>query len=114
MDTLNGLVVDNLFLTDTVVCQSVAKGIALLAQKNGPSVFKSGFTDAIIKALGEKKSPAAREGAAQAIIAVAKSAPYALEPVFIDSGLYAALIKTFADKLPFVRVAAVEAVHTFV
>ena len=111
----NGPTVDSLFVADKVVRQTAAEGIASLAQKDGPSAIKStGFTDAIIKALGDKKSPAAREGAAQAVIAVAKSAPHALEPVFIDSGLYAALLETFADKMPAVRVAAVEAVRVFV
>ncbi|KAH9961146.1 P-loop containing nucleoside triphosphate hydrolase protein [Lactifluus volemus] len=81
---------------------SATEGIASLAQKDGPSAIKSiGFVDAVIKALGDKKSPAAR-------------AVRALEPVFIDSGLYAALLETFADKMPAVRTAAVEAVRSFV
>ena len=111
----NAPAVDSLFVSDKSTRQSASESLASLAQKDGPSAIKStGFTDAIIKALGDKKSPAAREGAAQAVIAVAKSAPHALEPVFIDSGLYAALLETFADKMPAVRVAAVEAVRVFV
>ena len=111
----NGPAVDSLFVSDKAARQSAAQGIASLAQKDGPSAIKStGFTDATIKALGDKKSPAAREGAAQAVIAISKTAPRALEPTFVDSGLYAALLETFADKMPAVRVAAVEAVRSFV
>ncbi|KAH8978707.1 P-loop containing nucleoside triphosphate hydrolase protein [Lactarius akahatsu] len=111
----NGPAINNLFVADKAVRQSAAEGIATLAQKDGPSAITStGFTDATIKALGDKKSPAAREGAAQAVIAISKAAPRALEPFFVDSGLYAALLETFADKMPAVRVAAVEAVRTFV
>ncbi|PBK62855.1 hypothetical protein ARMSODRAFT_963684 [Armillaria solidipes] len=57
----------------------------------------------------------AREGAAQLIAALSKSAAVkALEPVFIESGIYAALLETFADKMPAVRTAAVEAVREYV
>jgi elongation factor 3 len=111
----NGPAVDSLFVSDKAVRQSAAEGIASLAQKDGPSAITStDFTGAVIKALGDKKSPAAREGAAQAVITLVKAAPCALEPFFIDSGLYAALLETFADKMPAVRVTAVEAVRTFV
>jgi elongation factor 3 len=107
--------VDSLFVSDKAARQSATEGIASLAQKDGPSAIKSiGFVDAIIKALGDKKSPAAREGATQAVTAVSKAAVRALEPVFIDSGLYAALLETFADKMPAVRTTAVEAVRSFV
>ena len=111
----HGPTMDSLFVADKAVRQSAAEGIASLVQKDGPSAIKStGFLEATIKALGDKKSPAAREGAAQAVIVLSKTAPRALEPFFIDSGLYAALLETFADKMPAVRVAAVEAVRTFV
>src|SRR5712671_1654911 len=108
--TANAPAVDSLFVVDKTARQSASEGIASLVQKDGPSAIKStGFTDAVIKALGDKKSPAAREGAAGAITAVSKAAANALEPVFIDSGLYATLLETFADKMPAVRTAAVEA-----
>ena len=111
----NGPAIESLFVADKAVRQSAAEGIASLAKKDGPSAIKStGFTEATIKALGDKKSPAAREGAAQAVTALVKATPCALEPFFIDSGLYAALLETFADKMPAVRAAAVEAVRTFV
>jgi elongation factor 3 len=111
----NGVAVENLFVSDKAARQSASEGIASLAQKDGPSAIKStGFTDAVVKALSDKKSPAAREGAAGAVLAVSKAAVHALEPSFIDSGLYAALVETFADKMPAVRTAAIEAVRTFV
>ena len=113
--TTIGPAVDSLFVADKAVRQSAAEGIASLAKNNGPSAIEStGFTDATIKALYNKKSPAAREGATQAVTALVKAAPCALEPFFIDSGLYAALLETFADKMPTVRAAAVEAVCTYV
>ncbi|KAL5490718.1 TEF3_2 [Sanghuangporus weigelae] len=83
--------------------QTYAGGTANLvaiAKKEGPSVSASGFTDAALKALADKKSPAAR-------------GPI-LEPIFVSSGLYAALLETFADKMPAVRTAAVDAVKAYV
>ena len=102
--------VDSLFVSDKAARRSASESVASLAQKDGPSAIKStGFIDAVIKALSDKKSPGAREGAAEAVTAVSKAATKALEPFFIDSGLYAALVETFADKIPAVRTAAVEA-----
>jgi elongation factor 3 len=107
--------VDSLFVSDKAARQSASEGIASLAQKDGPSAIKStSFIDAVIKALADKKSPAAREGAAEAVIALSKAATQALEPLFVDSGLYAALVEAFADKMPAVRTAAVEAVRSYV
>ncbi|KAI0700543.1 P-loop containing nucleoside triphosphate hydrolase protein [Cerioporus squamosus] len=108
--------VSGLFVADKATREAAAAQFAALAQKEGPSAVQSvGFTDAVIKALGDKKSPAAREGAANAVAAVAATpAIRALEPYFIDSGLYAALLEAFADKMPAVRNAAIEAVRTYV
>ena len=112
---VNGSAVNSLFVSDKVARRSASESIASLAQKDGPSAIKStGFIDAVVKALNDKKSPGAREGAAEAVHAVSKAAANALEPFFIDSGLYAVLIETFADKIPAVRTAAVEAVSCFV
>jgi elongation factor 3 len=107
--------VDSLFASDKAARQSASESVASLAQKGGPSAIKStGFIDAVVKALSDKKSPGAREGAAEAVTAVSKAAAQALEPFFIDSGLYAALVETFADKIPAVRTAAIQAVRSFV
>ncbi|KAH9935812.1 P-loop containing nucleoside triphosphate hydrolase protein [Amylocystis lapponica] len=108
--------VSSLFVSDKATRESAAASLAALAEKEGPAGLQSvGFTDAAVKALNDKKSPAAREGAANAIIALAKSAGVkALEPLFIDSGLYAALLEGFADKTPAARTAAVEAVRSYV
>jgi len=90
--------------------------LATVASKEGPSALQSaGFQDAVLKALADKKSAAAREGAAEAVLALSKNgAVKALEPSFVNAGLYAALLETFADKMPAVRTAAVEAVREFV
>ncbi|KAH9890561.1 P-loop containing nucleoside triphosphate hydrolase protein [Cubamyces lactineus] len=108
--------VSGLFVADKATREAAAAQLAALAQKEGPKAFQSvGFIDATLKALGDKKSPAAREGAANAIAAIAATpAVRALEPLFIDSGLYAALLEAFADKMPAARTAAVEAVKAYV
>ncbi|KAH9842397.1 P-loop containing nucleoside triphosphate hydrolase protein [Rhodofomes roseus] len=108
--------VSGLFVSDKASRESAAATLVALAQKDGPTALQSvGFTDAAIKALTDKKSPAAREGAANAVAALAKSdAVKALEPLFIDSGLYAALLENFADKTPAARTAAIEAVKAYV
>jgi len=108
--------VSALFVTDKSIRESSAKSLAGVAKNDGPSALQSvGFPDAVVKALADKKSPAAREGAANAITTLVKSgAVKSLEPIFIDSGIYAGLLETFADKMPAVRTAAVEAVREFV
>jgi elongation factor 3 len=108
--------VSALFVVDKSTRESSAQSLATAAQNDGPSALQSaGFSEAVVKALADKKSPAAREGAANAIVTLVKSgAVKSLEPIFIDSGIYAALLETFADKMPAVRTAAVEAVREFV
>ncbi|KAL1947253.1 hypothetical protein VTO73DRAFT_14214 [Trametes versicolor] len=108
--------VSGLFVADKATREAAAAQLAALAQKEGPKAFQSvGFVDAAIKALGDKKSPSAREGAANAIATIAGTpAVKALEPIFIDSGLYAGLLEGFADKMPAARTAAVEAVRAYV
>ncbi|KAI6164184.1 polyketide synthetase [Pisolithus thermaeus] len=110
-----GIDVASLFVADKASRLAAAKTLASAVQNHGPAgLVAVGFTDAAVKALGDKKSPAAREGAAEAVTALAEAgATKALEPIFIDSGLYVALIETFADKMPAVRNAAVEAVRQF-
>ncbi|KAK0474804.1 P-loop containing nucleoside triphosphate hydrolase protein [Armillaria novae-zelandiae] len=103
-----------LFVADKAARESAASKLVAVAQKDGPHSLQAVAPD-VVKALADKKSPAAREGAAQLIAALSKSAAVkALEPVFIESGIYAALLETFADKMPAVRTAAVEAVREYV
>ena len=108
--------ISGLFVADNATRESAAAQIVALAQKDDPSAVQSvGFTDAVVKALGDNKSPATREGAANAVAAIAATpAVKALEPYFIDSGLYAALLDPFADKMPAVRTAAIEAAKAYV
>lgn len=108
--------ISGLFVSDKAARESSAASLAALAQKDGPKALQSvGFSDAVVKALADKKSPATREGAASAVLTLVKAgAVKALEPLFIDSGLYAALLEAFADKMPAVRTVAVEAVREYV
>ncbi|KAI0781440.1 P-loop containing nucleoside triphosphate hydrolase protein [Trametes elegans] len=107
--------VSGLFVADKATREAAAAQLAALAQKEGPKAFQTvGFIEAALKALRDKKSPSAREGAANAIAVIAATpAIKALEPIFIDSGLYAALLEAFADKMPAARTAAVEAVRAY-
>lgn len=105
-----------LFVADVNARASAAAALAAVAQKDGTSALVSvGFPGAVVKALADKKSPAAREGAADAVRALVKAgAVKALEPIFVESGIYAALLETFADKTPTARTVAVEAVREYV
>ncbi|KAF5324672.1 hypothetical protein D9611_004099 [Ephemerocybe angulata] len=105
-----------LFVADKAAREAAAAPLVQAAAANGPSALQSaGFADAVIKALSDKKSAAAREGAADAVKAlVTGGAVKALEPIFIDSGIYAALLEAFADKMAPVKTAAVEAVREYV
>lgn len=104
-----------LFAGDKASRDSAASTLAVAAQKEGPAALvAAGFGPAVTKALADKKSPAAREGAADAVAALAKNgAIKALEPIFAESGIFAALLEGFADKMPGPRNAAVEAVRAF-
>ncbi|KAF6758665.1 elongation factor 3 [Ephemerocybe angulata] len=106
----------SLFVADKAAREAAAAPLVQAAAANGPSALQSaGFADAVIKALADKKSAAAREGAADAVKAlVTGGAVKALEPIFIDSGIYAALLEAFADKMAPVKTAAVEAVREYV
>ncbi|TFK69645.1 hypothetical protein BDN72DRAFT_959424 [Pluteus cervinus] len=108
--------VSALFVVDKAAREAAANAVAALAQNEGPSALQAlDFAEATIKALTDKKSPAAREGAASAILTLTKSgAITALEPIFAKSGLYAALIEAFADKMPAVKTAAVGAVRGYI
>ncbi|THU96325.1 polyketide synthetase [Dendrothele bispora CBS 962.96] len=107
--------VSALFVADKAAREAAVSHLAAVAAKEGPSALESsGFQAAVLKALADKKSPAAREGAAEAVLGLAKNgAVKALEPTFTSSGIYAALIETFADKMPAPRTVAVEAVRVY-
>lgn len=105
-----------LFVADANARASAAATLAAVAQKDGTlALISVGFPGAVVKALADKKSAAAREGAADAIRALVKAgAVKALEPVFIESGIYAALFEAFADKAQTTRTIAVAAVREYV
>jgi len=108
--------ITSLFGGDKASREAASKALAAVAQKEGPAALESsGFADALTKALADKKSPAAREGAAEVVRLLAVNGGVtALEPSFVDSGIYNALLEAFADKMPQVRTAAVEAVREYV
>ena len=108
--------ISGLFVSDKANREAAAAQLAALAEKEGPKALQSlNFSDAVVKALSDKKSPAAREGAASSISVIAKTpAIKALEPLFINDGIYAGLLEAFADKMPAVRTAAVDAVQQYV
>ncbi|KAI5117797.1 hypothetical protein M0805_002184 [Coniferiporia weirii] len=116
MTTDSKVDVTSLFAADKASRDAAVASLVALAQKDGTSALAStGFADAALKALTDKKSPAAREGAANAVLAlVSQGSVKALEPIFVSSGLYPALLEAFADKMPAVRTAAVDAVKAYV
>lgn len=107
--------ISSLFLADKSARDVAANQFASLASTEGPSTLESvGFADAVIKALANKKSPATREAAADAVRSLIRgSAVKALEPIFVPSGIFAALLDAFADKMPAVRTSAVDAVREY-
>jgi elongation factor 3 len=105
--------ISSLFVKDTR--EAAVAALIARSEKEGAIFLRtSNFAEGVAIALMDKKSPAAREAAAQVIIDISNSpAIRALEPLFVDSGIYAALLEAFADKLPAVQKVAVEAVRTF-
>jgi elongation factor 3 len=104
-----------LFVADKATRDGALSALVTRSGKEGASFLRTAnLAESITIALADKKSPAAREAAANTITALSGSpAVRALEPLFVDSGIYAALLEAFADKLPAVKNAAVEAVRTF-
>jgi elongation factor 3 len=108
--------VSGLLVTDKSSREAAANALASIVLQDGPADLESvGFSAAVLKGLVDKKSPATREGAADAVRMLVKAgAVKALEPTFVSSGIYAALLETFADKVPSVRTTAVEAVRGYI
>ncbi|KAG8720660.1 translational elongation factor EF-1 alpha [Ceratobasidium sp. 395] len=99
--------------------EEAAATLAAQVKADGPSVLAGvGFVPAVVAALNDKKSPGAREGACAAIsVLCEKGAGKYLEPYVVDSaeaGVFHALLETFADKMPAVRTAALDAVRELV
>ncbi|KAG8678745.1 translational elongation factor EF-1 alpha, partial [Ceratobasidium sp. 394] len=99
--------------------EEAAATLAAQVKVDGPAVLAGvGFVPAVVAALNDKKSPAAREGACAAISVLCENgAGKYLEPYVVDSvesGVFRALLETFADKMPAVRTAALDAVRELV
>ncbi|CAE6439228.1 unnamed protein product [Rhizoctonia solani] len=96
-----------------------AAALAAQVKADGPAVLSGvGFVPAVVAALADKKSPAAREGACAAIsVLCEKGAGKHLEPLVVDSaetGVFNQLLEAFADKTPAVRTAALDATRELV
>jgi elongation factor 3 len=106
----------SLFSSDKAIREGAAAALAARAEKEGATYLRTAnFPEAIAIALADKKSPAAREAAATLITHLSGTpAIRAVEPLFVDTGVYAALLEAFADKLPAVQKASVEAVRMYV
>jgi elongation factor 3 len=89
-----------LFVADKAIRDAATKVLASAVQNDGPAAIAAvGFV--AVKALAYKKSAAVHGGAADAVVTLSRAgATKALKPTFINSGLYAALIEGFADKMP--------------
>lgn len=104
-----------LLVADKATRDSALHSLVAAAEQKGPAALQAvGFAEALVKALGDKKNQGAREGAVDAFATVVKTpAVKAVEAIFVDSGLYNALLESFADKAKSVQTAAVEAVRVF-
>jgi elongation factor 3 len=108
---LKGEDVSAVFGADKAARDAFASAVA---QKGPHALSGSNFGELFSKALGDKKSPANREAAATAIATIVKNGGVkALEPVFVDAGVFSGLVEAFADKTPAVRAAAVDAVKSY-
>ncbi|KZS98893.1 hypothetical protein SISNIDRAFT_447719 [Sistotremastrum niveocremeum HHB9708] len=109
--------VSTLFAADKAVRDSALQAFVAQAQADGPAALDAaGYSDALKKAIADKKSPSAREAACASVLALAQNeaAIKALEPSFVDSGILAALLEALADKIPGVRTAAQAVLIQFV
>ncbi|KAH6906987.1 hypothetical protein BKA70DRAFT_1428501 [Coprinopsis sp. MPI-PUGE-AT-0042] len=97
--------------SDPAAIEAAAAGGAL----SSPSALQAvGFAEALVKALGDKTNQGAREGAVDPFATIIMTpAVKAVEAIFVDSGLYNALLESFADKAKSVQTPAVEAVREF-
>ncbi|WVQ72805.1 hypothetical protein IAR50_002365 [Cryptococcus sp. DSM 104548] len=108
-----------LFAAEKPAREEAALALTEAAKKAGVEFFAQiGFVDAIVKALNDKKSQAAREGACEAIQVLADNgAIQVLEPYVVSSaenGIFPNLLEAFADKVVAVKTAAVAAVSAVV
>ena len=104
-----------LIALDKAARVSAVEAIISRLQNDGPTVFNSiSLSQGLLAALADKKNPLNREAAVSAIhLLASKGAAKHLEPYILGdatTGLFPALLDTFADKIPAVRSLAVEAV----
>lgn len=102
-----------LFVADKAARTAAAEALASRAKNDGPAAFaQAGYVDAVTKALADKKSPAAREGAAASVAVIVKAgASTQLEPFVVtasETGVFNQLLEAQGDKIPAVKNAALD------
>ncbi|KNX50199.2 elongation factor 3 [Cryptococcus deuterogattii R265] len=108
-----------LFVADKAARDEAGLALTDAVKKSGVEFFTQiGFNDAIVKALNDKKSQSAREGACEVISTLCENgAAQLLEPHVISSAEntpFPALLEAFADKVAAVKTAAIAAVKAIV
>lgn len=110
--------VSTLFTSDKAFSQPALASFIEAVQNEGTSaISKTSFTATFKTAIVDKKSPATREAAVNAVLGFTKANERAFKPFeafFIQEGLFPTLIEAFADKMPAVRTAAINAAREFV
>nr|BAK05588.1 predicted protein [Hordeum vulgare subsp. vulgare] len=111
--------VQSLFVADASERESAAQALASLSKNEGVELFASiGLTDALVKAITDKKSPVAREAACSTISTLCEQgAANLLEPYVVSGAtgsVFPYLLEAFADKETKVRDAAIAAVKAVV
>ncbi|EKC98306.1 elongation factor 3 [Trichosporon asahii var. asahii CBS 8904] len=107
----------SLFAADKAAATEAQVALAATAKKDGVAAL-AGLSDAVVKALGDKKNAAVREAAASSISTLCENgAGIYLEPYVVSSApgtVFPALTEAFADKDKTVQKAAVDAVKAIV
>lgn len=111
--------IQSVFVADKAARDEASLNLAASTKKEGAEFLGSiSFSDAIVKALSDKKSPAVREAACAAISTLCENGAAALlEPYVISSAAntpFPALLEAFADKTAEVKTASVDAVKAIV
>lgn len=109
---------DALFSNDKKTRESSVKELASLSKNQGPQIFiDADLVVKAVKALNDKKSPAAREAVAKCTSFLAAESIAAFEIIAVSTakdGLFNSLVEAFADKIPAVRNAAIKAIKDLV
>jgi elongation factor 3 len=104
-----------LFVADKASREAAAHALASAAKNDSGLLHSIDLAAALVKALTDKKSANARDGAVETVaILIADGSIKQLESVLIDDKVLTALLETFADKSKATATAAVDATVAFV